>query len=373
MNRRLFRLCAVALAFAPLHASAAGLGEIILQSRVGESLRAEIPVTSAAGEAIDTACFTLAPSQNADMPVVTNAKIKLVRDGRGLRLVITSSKAIAEPLFLLSVRANCGIDLQRDYIVMPPAPFVTAEAEATTSLQPTAPRTTPASPTKSYREWRAREGDTLVGIAEAMAPGDPIAKERLLSRMQSLNPEIDPEQGLADGTSVLLPKPRAAANNKPKPSASEAPKKRTTKQSELPQQPRPEKPGAAPQANTQDRLIVGEAPAELRSGELATPLRADMNDTEARILKMEQTLSSLRQELEKIDAALAITAEIVVTQEKLKLAKSLQSTGNGAIESGAVAPPAQASNSSYRSWLELLLSALIGGAAAAGIAQWMGR
>ena len=55
MNRRLFRLCAVALAFAPLHASAAGLGEIILQSRVGESLRAEIPVTSAAGEAIDTA------------------------------------------------------------------------------------------------------------------------------------------------------------------------------------------------------------------------------------------------------------------------------------------------------------------------------
>ena len=109
-------------------AGAAGLGEIALQSRVGEPLRAEVPVWATNDEPIGNHCFTLNAVAGADLPVITAANTRLVRNGADWRLVISSKHPIHEPIFMISVRTSCGQTLQRDYVLMPEAPLPLSEA-----------------------------------------------------------------------------------------------------------------------------------------------------------------------------------------------------------------------------------------------------
>ena len=99
-------------------ASAVELGEITLHSRIGETLRAEIPV-STGGNPPDPACFSLAPLPGADFPVITGGRIRVVHVGQGYRLIIIGSKVIEEPVIAINLRAGCGLALQREYVLLP--------------------------------------------------------------------------------------------------------------------------------------------------------------------------------------------------------------------------------------------------------------
>ncbi|HXE38567.1 MAG TPA: hypothetical protein VN639_08830, partial [Azonexus sp.] len=167
MNTKLFRLNALALALVSSYAGAVGFGEIVLHSRVGEALRAEVPLLAGAGEPIETACFSLAPLPGSELPVVSNARIRLVRNATAYRLVITGTRPVAEPIFIIGVRANCGIDLQRDYVLMPSAPVMLASAEG--EVSPPISNTVNRK-SANFREWQAHDGDTLAGIAESQTP-----------------------------------------------------------------------------------------------------------------------------------------------------------------------------------------------------------
>ena len=125
MNASTFRLSTLSAALLSVTpAWAIGFGDIILHSRIGEPLRAEVPITAEADDHLETTCFSLAPLNGSDLPVISGAKTKLVREGARYRLHITGSKPISEPIFLIGLRAGCGVDLQRDYVLMPAEPLV---------------------------------------------------------------------------------------------------------------------------------------------------------------------------------------------------------------------------------------------------------
>ena len=168
--------------FAALPAWGIGFGDIVMHSRIGEPLRAEVPIKGEPGENVEASCFSLATLDGSDLPVVSAAKTKLVRNGDNYRLQITGSKPLSEPIFVLGLRAGCGADLQRDYVLMPSEPLVLSPPAPAPALErPTAEARTRSA---TIQEWRASEGDTLEGIAETLVPDNLVQQRRMLAALK---------------------------------------------------------------------------------------------------------------------------------------------------------------------------------------------
>ena len=356
VNKHVFRLSALCAAMlAANSAVAVGLGDIILHSRIGEPLRAEIPINAEGDENIDGACFSLAPLQGSDLPVISSGKIKIVRDNGRQRLVITGSKPIMEPVALIGIRAACGVSLQRDYVLMPAEPLSIASPAPTLATSPVA--------SQGGRQLRANEGDTLESIAEGIAPDNLAQQRRLLAALKRANPQLKTKPALADGTLVTIPdvKQRVVAEREALPlqSTAEPP-------AEKPAATRAEskKPSPPPKKTGSDRLVLGSPTEALSPGDKRQLLQ---EDTTSRIQKLEATIQSLNTQIEALDRALALTKETLDLQQKLQSAQQ-------AAALAAPPPPAPPqANSNPGNWMEILLSALLGGALAGGIAHLLGR
>jgi len=375
MRPTILRLSPIVLALSPLFAEAVGLGEIVLHSKIGEPVRAEVAIVGG-NEGIDTACFTLARGRDSDLPVVSDARIKLARDGRGYRLLINGHHPVNEAVFMLSLRAGCGVELQRDFVLMPEPPLERATALAPANL-PLAldsrpmPRPTAAGPT-----LQALPGDTLESIAAGLAPDNPARQQRMLKALKRANPEVDSEAPLEAGTVLRMPSPRRRAALPPSAMPVEASPPRPAKPRPAPSRDTPPPPAsAAPKAEGPsggDRLVLAAPPADLRPGQKATPPQGSREEVEERILKLETTLHLLNEEVAKLNQALALTAETVAAQQKLQAALANQKTA--APEAPKLAlPPPQPTAAHGGGWLELLLSALGGGVIAALAAHLMAR
>ncbi len=379
MTPRLFVLSAISAALFSTYASAIGFGEILLSSRVGEPLRAEVPVFTNTGEPIDPACFTLSPVPGSDLPVVSSARIKLIQRGQAHFLSITGSKPIAEPMFVISLRANCGIDLQRDFILMPQAPLMLMASESDAPAPPAAPAPTATRKRSStYSELRAQDGDTLESIAESRSSGDIVEQQRLLAAMQRANPGLSPDQPLPEGETVLIPRVRRPVPAEAISRYDAPPKPRRAEQSIAPQA----KPKKAPlreaspiqASNNTDRVILGAPPEEVKPGEKAVAPRGSLQEADERMLKLEASLNLLSREVEKLNSALALATEALAVQEKLRDAQASQVPPAGTPTLQASPPPAATQErSNHNNWLELLVSALIGGGIAAGAAHLISR
>jgi len=303
-------------------AGAAGLGEINLHSRIGEELLAEIPLTGNAREINDAACFTLAPIPGADLPVITNARIRLVQNRNGTHLLLIGSKPLAEPVFSINLKAGCGIDLQRTYVLMPDAPL-----PGTVAIESNpAPRGTPPQP--------------------ALAPASPPATKT----SQALNRG---KQAKAAPPSKA-PERRAAANSTP-------PRPQTS--SEI----APRSTQAMP--STGDRLVLSAAPVDFGIAENPPAAGNPGSEMEQRVLRMETSLSTLNQEMDALHTSLTLSTEMLTAKHELQLAQSLQQP---AITTSALVPAA-ARRGSGNNWLQLLLSTLVGGLVAAGVAHFVSR
>jgi Tfp pilus assembly protein FimV len=329
MSSRLLRLSALSAALVSTYAGAVGFGEVVLQSRVGEPLRAEVPLFVNPGEQIESACFSLNPIRNSDLPVVTAARTRLTRNGQNYRLIITGSKPIAEPIFVVSLRAGCGVDLQRDFVLMPQAPLMLADAFDDMPAAPVA--VAPSRKSGNLREMRARDGDTLETIAESQAPDDIVEQRRLLAALKRANPNIAPEQLLPEGTTVRMPNLRQRIAAESDSAAEPAPSKPSRpKVADAP--PAPPKPKKAVQREASagapskgaDRIVLGTPPDDLKAGEKAVAPSGVPSEVQERMLKLETTLQLLNQEVDKLNAALALTTEALAMQQKLQMAQTLQ-------------------------------------------------
>lgn len=370
MNSRTLRLGALSAGLlSTIPVGAIGLGDMVLHSRVGEPLRAEVPINAEPGETVEARCFTLAPLDGSDLPVISTGRTKLVREGNNYRLLITGSKPVAEPIFLIGLRAGCGTDLQRDYVLMPAEPLVLA------SPSPSAAGTagTPAGGVRSSgapsQHWRASEGDTLEGIAEALVPDNLVQQRRMLAALKRANPQLSGRPGLAEGTPVAIPdvKQRVAAER------DNLPEQRTKSRSEEPPPPPPPPPKVAklvatPKAGGVDRVLLGAPPAELKAGEKVVPAKGSREEMDERLLKLDTTIQSLNAQIEALDKALALTTEALALRQKLKAAQG----ADGGLQS-PLAKPAEPPPSASSNWLEILVSALVGGIVAAALANYLGR
>ncbi len=196
-----FALSAVAAAVLCLtapSASALGLGRLSVQSALGESLRAEIEVTSMTPEEASSLRIQVAPpdsyrAANVDYnPVLPSTKAVLQRrpDGRSF-IRLTSDRGVQEPFVdvILEISWPTG-RLVREYTLLfdPPATLRAATAPASAAVSPpTAPlvAATPAAqpPMPAAAE---RPGQRRAPAAKAMAT-DENAESRLATRAQSAN------------------------------------------------------------------------------------------------------------------------------------------------------------------------------------------
>lgn len=309
----LLRAALIATALVSARADALGLGEITLHSRIGEPVRAELPlIAQDDNPPPDAGCFTLAPLPGADFPVITSARLRLVKIANRQRLIITGSQPVEEPIIAIHVRVGCGLDLQREYLLLPPPPpsadsqFVAEQAT-----------TDPAPPQRPKRRRAER------------SPA-PMAADSLT---EPLTPPPTPNTSSTPSSAPLAPK-------------------------------RPKKP-AAPKAPETDRIVLGAAP----TGPAGDSGLAALEQMDQRMLKLETTLRFLNQEVEKLDTVIALRSESQVVQQQLN---TLQNRQSPAVP--AAAPPAvPESDTAPQQWLELLAGVLLGGAVSAGVAHLVGR
>jgi len=260
-----FALTGIAAASACLLASqtwALGLGRLTVQSALGETLRAEIDVTSITAEEASSLRLRVAPPDayraagveyNA---ALTSAQVQAVRrpDGRTV-LRITGDRAVTEPFVDVIIEATWATGrLVREYTLLldppgartappPPAPAVApvitpapAPAPATAPSLPPAPApvdsgapapalpstTTPAprpmtrapapAPLASGDEYRVQRGDSLSRIAaRVQKPG--VSLDQMLVSLYRANPDAFMGQNmnrLRSGVVLSVPSADAA-------------------------------------------------------------------------------------------------------------------------------------------------------------------
>lgn len=373
MGNKLASIVALTAALTPALANAIGFGEIALHSRIGEPLMAEVPIVSNSSETPIAACFSMVALRGADFPVVTAAKPRLIKRGSSYILQIVGERPVNEPVFAIGVRANCGYDFERQYVLMPEPPIELAQA-ATSANTGTAAR-----PVGKASQWQAREGETLEAIAEARAPNNPAERRRLLAALKRANPELESDAPLAEGTLVQMPPPQRKRPAPPPKAAADTPAASAGQaEPKPPRQPAPPsrqpKPTATPPTTNggTDRLVLGAAGEPPQAKAAGNSGLTSLAETEERLLKLETTLHRLTQEIEKMDQAIDLATKALEAQSRLQMAQNMQPSPAAPaprIETqSAAAKPAASSN-----WLELLISAAIGAGLSIGMAQFLGR
>jgi hypothetical protein len=294
-------------------AVALGLGEINLQSRIGEPLRAEIPLL-AAGERLDPGCFSLAAVPGSDLPVITAGRVELRRGSQGDHLLITGRAPVAEPVFMINVKAACNFDLQREYTLLPLPPEIPVLGETAAAMTDPAPKKVRRAPPSSPAE--------MGGESSRTPP--------------------DTRQPASEATTAVPPTAR-----KPRP-----PVARTT---------------------GQDKLLLGAALDALPPPAAGDPL-APVNAIEERMLKMETTLHLITAQVDKLDAALALNAEARAMRQQLQDMQARQGAAILPLAEAASPPaPPVRSDSSHDGWVELVLGILLGGSVSATVAHLVSR
>lgn len=215
-----------AFLFASGNAAALGLGDLVVRSRLGQTLRAEIRLLEAPGQGnLGETCFRLGEAADGEnLPVLTQGRLRLEQGGGHNRLVITSLQTINEPALQINVRVGCGAELVRSYTLLidpsEPGRDMPADvddgrgrAEDRDHAPRPGPPVTPAG--DSYpAAWESVEGESAMSITQALFPRQPRAQRRFLNALREANPQVDfgekGEQPLEAGVSLVIPDTRRA-------------------------------------------------------------------------------------------------------------------------------------------------------------------
>ncbi len=161
---------------APLHA--AGLGGYEVQSALGQPLRMVVQITTRADEVVEPGCFRLNPYTVASdgLPQLTGAQVTLEKRGNQQRLIVTSARAILDPIVRVSIDVGCDTTLRRDLtLLLDPLPAIETQAQTSEPVRPAvapaAAATRPASAPPATDE-SARASDA------GAAPGSPGSLDR---------------------------------------------------------------------------------------------------------------------------------------------------------------------------------------------------
>jgi len=236
-------LVAVGGGIAALPAAALELGDVKVNSSLGQPLRASIAYALGANEAISGTCVSLAAAtQGGGLPSITRGSVNVANG----TITITSQAVVREPLLSMRINVRCPYTprLSRDYMLfVDPAQPVTSVATLTpvAAPQPVAAAVAPApavvrrrsvnrEPIANATRYRVQPGDSLSQIAERIE-NRPVGLWDAVGAIFDANPDAfianDPNQ-LKAGSWLAIPdfgagEPLTVADNRVFPGASEDP------------------------------------------------------------------------------------------------------------------------------------------------------
>jgi len=134
-NLKLKRAVAIALGVLALgfqqQALAIGLGDISVQSHLGQAFRAKVKVLSASDLKLDDAngstCFKLGTNEDGNTLTGVNFKLSAIANDEAT-LTLSTSQVVNEPILNLAIVTECGSAVRRDYVVLLD-PVLNAESE----------------------------------------------------------------------------------------------------------------------------------------------------------------------------------------------------------------------------------------------------
>lgn len=196
-------LVAVGGGLAALPAAALELGDVKVESSLGQPLRASIAYALAPNEALYDTCVSLQrATPGGDLPSVSRASIRIAN---GL-ISITGRSIIREPLMSMRVNIRCPYtpQLSRDYMLFVdparPAPNTTVEPAAAAAVtRPVTAQATPApvparrrqvsrDPIGTATRYRVQPGDSLSLIAQRIE-NRPIGLWDAVATIFAANPD----------------------------------------------------------------------------------------------------------------------------------------------------------------------------------------
>ena len=107
---------------------ALGLGNVEVNSQLGQALRANIKVQGA-GELKSVDCFRVINDGAVENQINSaNFKLSKVVDDVAI-LTVTTSQVLNEPIMNLSIAAECDANMRRDYVLLLDPPLITSQNE----------------------------------------------------------------------------------------------------------------------------------------------------------------------------------------------------------------------------------------------------
>jgi len=98
--------------------SALALGNMALQSSLGQPLRVVIPVALSDGETLNTSCLKLVRDPVNGTPQLMTGRVSVERNAANTRLIVTTPRPVDEPALRLSLQAGCSDTMRRDYVLL---------------------------------------------------------------------------------------------------------------------------------------------------------------------------------------------------------------------------------------------------------------
>jgi Tfp pilus assembly protein FimV len=134
------------------------LDEISVSSHLGQPLEAVIPVNGAAGELLDSACFSVAAASDAGLPGIEGVHLRL--DPVTGQLTLRSAEPVLEPLSEVTIRVRCNgaPALDRTFLVVLDPPDMRAETVFARTREATSQ---PATNRSAFRARGRRLGDAF--------------------------------------------------------------------------------------------------------------------------------------------------------------------------------------------------------------------
>ena len=267
------KLVATLLAVPTVQASALGLGPITLNSRLNDPLQAQIAVYGMGNEGLGANCLATRVTA-LDGNLISKPSAQLTGNGAGAIIKIAGRERLAEPVVNIVVEINCESTIRREYQLL---------LDPDQAIQPTSTGTGAVVPVAS--------GTAHAGTPLRNRKTKPAPAARSVLTLSSTDTDLDlARPNLALRYEITLSEPRGESD-KAKPASFDA------------NQPR----AAAPPAS---EAAAASASAQLRDAQ-----------HELRIAK--QSAASLRQELEKAKAVMAIERQSLVPGSWLGLLAGL--------------------------------------------------
>lgn len=215
--------------FLATSAQALSLGDLQLASHLGQRFSATIVLSGDDLGKLEPDCFS--PAQpispgSQGLPWISRYNISLRKGKEGARLLLTTSKALDEPLLTLAIRVGCGVDVVREYAVLlspPPdvAPPVTrARVAAPAPKEPLREKTVQGvkkAPAMRHHTWVIGTGESVQSLAASLYPQQPGMRKAFARAVYQANPELAMEYSshdtLPEGLALEIPDLRALANS----------------------------------------------------------------------------------------------------------------------------------------------------------------